>query len=173
VEPPVFSPSTFTGGSIDHFDSNRKSGDFLMHPSLSKGKRIGQLHADEALTLQRLGYDVNIGVATSVSDIEVPHVTASIYPNPAPQNSAIRVNLKGNTANEILVVVYDMMGRESYSKVIMTNVEGPYTAIDPHNNLAAGMYVVIGSNKNELFNEKLIIHGDHGSGALPALLTDR
>jgi hypothetical protein len=41
--------------------------------------------------------------------------------------------------------------------VILNKGSGPVTAIDPHNNLTPGMYIVIGSTKDELFNEKLVI----------------
>jgi hypothetical protein len=56
-----------------------------------------------------------------------------------------------------LVIVYDMMGRESYSKVILNQGSGPITAIDPYHNLSPGMYIVVGSSNDELFNEKLVI----------------
>jgi hypothetical protein len=59
--------------------------------------------------------------------------------------------------DEVLVIVYDMMGRESYSKVILNRGAGPLTAIDPHNNLKPGMYIVVGSSNDELFNERLVI----------------
>lgn len=165
---PVYSPSSYGGSSIDHFDNNRAQGtEFLMHPTLSKGKRVSMMSTDEAIVLQKLGYNIDIGLATSIdNEPEKLDLTASLYPNPATQNGGVFVNLQGGVGNkEVLVIVYDMMGREAYSKVVLTEGDGVITAVDPYHNLAPGMYIVIGSAKDELFNQKLMIM-DH-KGLIP------
>ncbi len=162
---PVYSPSSYGGSSIDHFDNNRSQGaDFLMHPTLSKGKRVTMMHTDEAMVLQKIGYNVDIGLATSINEAEEIDLTVSLYPNPTTQHGSVFVNLQGGIGNkEILVIVYDMMGRQAYSKVVLTEGDGVITAIDPYHNLAPGMYIVIGSAKDELFNQKLMIMDHNGS----------
>jgi hypothetical protein len=159
---PVFSPNPFNGSSLDHFDNGRSDhGEYLMHPSLSKGNAFKFLHEDEARVLETLGYAVNFSIATSIdehSDVDAPtQVLSGLYPNPAHGYDNIQIELGDIQGEEILVIVYDMTGRESYSKVILNKGSGPVTAIDPHNNLTPGMYIVIGSTKDELFNEKLVI----------------
>ena len=159
---PVFSPDPFNGSSLDHFDNGRSDhGEYLMHPSLSKGNAFKLLHEDEARVLETLGYAVNFSIATSIdelSDVDAPaRVLSGLYPNPAHNHDNIQIELGDVQGDEILVIVYDMMGRESYSKVILNKGSGPVTAIDPYNNLTPGMYIVIGSTKDELFNEKLVI----------------
>ena len=159
---PVFSPNPFNGSSLDHFDNGRSDhGEYLMHPSLSKGDAFKFLHEDEARVLETLGYTVNYSIATSIDELTAVDATANVlsglYPNPAHSYDKIQIELGEIEGDEVLVIVYDMMGRESYSKVILNRGSGPVTAIDPHNNLTPGMYIVIGSTKDELFNEKLVI----------------
>ena len=157
VSTPVYAPSSFSAASIDHFDNLRSTDKFVMNYSLSKGEYYRYLHQDEANALVRLGYDINISMATAVENLPQSNSDARIYPNPATSGEGVKINLQGVNKPEILVVVYDMLGRVSYSKVVMNKGSGPLTAIDPHNNLAPGMYIVIGSSKDELFNQKLVI----------------
>jgi hypothetical protein len=162
---PVYSPSTFGGSSLSHVDNTRSSGTaFLMNPSLGRGQTVRFLNRDEALILQQLGYTIDMGVATSVNEEfssqfnETP-VVGELYPNPSSKDKAVKINISNVKEREILVVVYDILGRQAYSKVLMNDggEGGTHTAIDPSHNLAAGMYIVVGSTKDELFNKKLII----------------
>jgi hypothetical protein len=158
---PVYSPNPFNGSSLDHFDNDRSiDGEYLMHPSLSQGDAFKMLHEDEVRVLEKLGYLVNYSVATAIHDHdhEVPEkVQSGLYPNPAHSTEGIHIDLGHVEDSEVLVIVVDMLGREAYSKVILNNGAGPVIAIDPHNNLTPGMYIVIGSTQDELFNEKLVI----------------
>lgn len=159
---PVFSPSPFNGSSLDHFDNGRSGhGQYLMHPSLSKGTAFKLLHEDEVRVLERIGYAVNYSIATSIED-ELPvgalnSEVLHLYPNPAYSHDRVQIDLGNETNNEVLVIVYDMLGKESYSKVIINEGPGPITAIDPNHHLPPGMYIVIGSSNDELFNQKLVI----------------
>jgi len=158
---PVFSPDPFNGSSLDHFDNGRSDhGEYLMHPSLSKGIAFKLLHEDEVRVLEKLGFSVNYSFATSIHDNEIAsteNILSGLYPNPAHSSEGVQIDINQINEPEILVIVYDMLGRESYSKVVLNEGKGPITAIDPYNNLAPGMYIVIGSTKDELFNEKLVI----------------
>ena len=159
---PVFSPDPFNGSSLDHFDNGRtEHGEYVMHPSLSKGEAFKLLHEDEVRVLEKLGYSVNYSIATAIeegfSEGAPVLVTSGLYPNPAYTSDPVRIDIGKYEGSEILVIVYDMMGKQSYSKVILNRGPGPITAIDPSNNLRPGMYIVVGSSKDELFNEKLVI----------------
>lgn len=156
---PVYSPSPFSGSSLDHFDKSRNPGaDYVMHPSLSRGQQFRLLNDHEVTVLGLLGYDVDHSMATAIdNNTEFEGVDGNLYPNPASHQGPVQINIGKVKEQEILVVVYDMMGRQSYSKVILNQGAGPVTAIDPYNNLAPGMYVVVGSTRDELFNQKLVI----------------
>lgn len=159
---PVFSPSSFNSSSISHFDNSRTThGGYVMHPSLNRGKKFAHLHEEEVEVLQLLGYGMDISFATSIGDHSdhgpVSSGFSNLYPNPVERGQAVLINAPATDESEILVIVYDMMGREAYSKVMLTPGAGPLTAIDPHHNLRPGMYLVIGSSRHELFNQKLVI----------------
>lgn len=159
---PVYSPNPFNASSLDHFDNSRSEhGGYIMHPTLSKGDAFKLLHEDEVRVLEKLGYSVNYSIATDIGDRfsgDAPYNVASgLYPNPAYVSDPVRIDIGDVKGEQILVIVYDMLGKQSYSKVILNSGPGPVTAIDPYQNLAPGMYIVIGSTKDELFNEKLVI----------------
>ncbi|MCF8257444.1 MAG: T9SS type A sorting domain-containing protein [Flavobacteriales bacterium] len=159
---PVFSPASFNGSSLSHFDNGRtEHGTYVMHPSLSRGQKVSHLHEDEIEVLEVIGYGMDHSIATSMEDeIAQGPVNAgfsALYPNPVGPGQAVRIDSPQLDAPEILVIVYDMVGRESYSKVILNPGPGPVTAIDPYHNLPPGMYVVVGSSSHELFNQKLVI----------------
>ena len=158
---PVYSPSNFSSSSLDHFDNDRSEyGGYVMHPSLYNGDAFKMLHEDEVRALEKMGFQVNYSVATSIDDTEhnaPARILSGLYPNPAFSSDGIKIDLGEVNASEVLVIVHDMMGREAYSKVILNSGSGPVTAIDPYNNITPGMYIVVGSTNDELFNEKLII----------------
>lgn len=162
---PIFSPNPCGGSSLSHFDNSRSSGQpYLMAASLSRGATVRHLSHEEAYVLQQLGYTLDLGVATSVNDefaaqFEDSPVVGDLYPNPSSKDKAVKINMANVREREILVIVYDILGRQAYSKVLINDggEGGTYTAIDPSHNLAAGMYIVVGSTKDELFNKKLII----------------
>ena len=155
---PVYSPASFSGSSCDHFDNNRGTGNYVMHPSLHRGESFKILDGEEVNALIGLGYEMDMSVATGVTDHAGPFAEiGNLYPNPARRGNGIEINVGDRPGEEILVIVFDMPGRESSSKVVVQEQPGPITAIDPYNNLSAGMYIVVGSTNDELFNQKLVI----------------
>ena len=81
-----------------------------------------------------------------------------IWPNP---NEGTHLNIQMNgyePENEVLFVVTDIVGREYYSKVLLTDMDGHITnAIDLDNTLPVGIYVITGSDQNHLYSSKLIV----------------
>lgn len=80
-----------------------------------------------------------------------------IFPNP---NEGENINISFNTiqGDEILVVVYDVNGKESYSKVIISQQDGENIyAIDPSSKLSSGMYLITATSQQKIYNKKLII----------------
>ncbi len=82
----------------------------------------------------------------------------NIYPNP---NTGETINLAINTTkgDEILVVVYDATGRETYSKVIITDdktTDNVY-AVDPSGKLKPGIYFITATSKQAIYSKRMIV----------------
>jgi hypothetical protein len=82
-------------------------------------------------------------------------LTMDVFPNPN-DGSEIQVKLAG-PGEEVLVVVYDASGRESYSKVIVTGGAETVYAIDPSGKLAPGLYLITAGSEDKFVSKKLII----------------
>jgi hypothetical protein len=58
----------------------------------------------------------------------------------------------------VLVVVYNILGEEMYSKITITDYSGnSISAIDLGNRLSAGTYLIKGTSLNQTYNKYLII----------------
>lgn len=90
-----------------------------------------------------------------------PSSVFRIYPNPNDGDN-IYLQVVGMESNqEILVILIDAVGRQVYSKVIITSSDGSVvTAIDPYQRLSPGIYTVVGASQNKLvYKDKLSITG--------------
>lgn len=58
---------------------------------------------------------------------------------------------------EILIVVSDLVGNEIFSKVVFKNKEAVLKAFDPYNKIPAGVYTVTATNRNEIYNQRIVI----------------
>jgi len=80
-----------------------------------------------------------------------------VYPNPT---SGEKLNLKLNSeiGQEVLVVVYDITGKENYSKVLITDTEGESVyAVDPSNKLSSGIYTITATSNQSIYSKRLIV----------------
>lgn len=82
--------------------------------------------------------------------------TLKVFPNPAAGNN-FNVKITGSKEDEILVILYDQLGREYYSKVLMNKNGDFLEAIDCEKKLSPGVYLITGTNKNELYRQTLIV----------------
>lgn len=81
-----------------------------------------------------------------------------VYPNPNHENNETYVSLDGFKSQDLLVVVYDMFGREIYSKVEVRESEGfLFTISSDGNKLSSGVYLIIASANDKVFHQKLIV----------------
>jgi hypothetical protein len=85
-------------------------------------------------------------------------VTFNVFPNPS-HGDELYMTLNGEIAGkEILVVLYDLQGQTTYSKVIVTGQDkSVMEAIDPSAKLAAGVYLVVATSDNKIYKQKVII----------------
>ena len=81
-----------------------------------------------------------------------------------PANGSYLVNdnnpaiiLNNYNSEEILVVVEDIMGVDTYSKVIFKNQTAVLKAADPYNRIPSGVYTVVASSRNEIYNQKIVV----------------
>ncbi|MCW3084548.1 MAG: hypothetical protein JWP12_1914 [Bacteroidetes bacterium] len=80
-----------------------------------------------------------------------------VFPNP---NAGENIQLAINTSKgeEILVVVYDATGRESYSKVIITDDNSDNVfAMDPSGKLKPGIYFITATSKQAIYSKRMIV----------------
>jgi len=81
----------------------------------------------------------------------------NIYPNPI-EGDNINILLNGKNNMETLIVVYDIIGNEIYSKVLLTKIDGPSIyALAIQHNLYPGIYFVAATNNNKILKKKIII----------------
>jgi hypothetical protein len=96
---------------------------------------------------------------SNITTIEFNNINGfdfEIYPNP---NDGENFNFEMSYKNaEVLVVVYDILGKEMYSKVIITseNDKDVY-AIDPSQKLNPGVYLIIATSSNAIYKKRLIV----------------
>lgn len=81
-----------------------------------------------------------------------------IFPNPTDgQHVFITSDELNDDKTEVLVVLYDALGKEVYSKIILTDNGSFFTAIDSYERLVPGIYFIVGSSNNEIYRQKLIV----------------
>ena len=82
----------------------------------------------------------------------------NIYPNPT-GDGVFNLQLNAKSNKEVLVVVYDVLGKQMYSKVLITGEnESNVYAIDPTQKLPSGVYVITATSSEKIFNKKLIVN---------------
>jgi len=82
----------------------------------------------------------------------------NLFPNPVSKEDELFISIKSDSNEEVLVVVYDILGNRLYSKVIFENIsENAVIAIDPHKQLPVGTYIIIGTSNDKVYKKKLIV----------------
>ena len=66
-------------------------------------------------------------------------------------------NLMGSENKEVLVVLRNEKGMESYSKVIVDQKNNITLSADNDNKLDNGTYTVIASSNNKLYSQKVVV----------------
>jgi hypothetical protein len=81
-----------------------------------------------------------------------------VYPNPN-NGKDISLYVEGQNSDEILVVVTDITGSYSFSKVLVKETtQKNVFALDPSNRLPAGIYLITATSKQSVVNKKLIVN---------------
>ena len=93
-------------------------------------------------------------------NIQIPAESADfkVFPNPNQGEEDTYVSLQGFKADDLLVVVYDMLGREIYSKIELIENEGfLFTISTDGHRLTPGIYLITASANDKVFHQKLIV----------------
>ncbi len=81
-----------------------------------------------------------------------------VFPNPSKVGEVTYVSLHGVASENLLVIVYDVLGREIYSKVEVRENRGYLFTIDNGgNSLSKGVYFIMASSDDKYFSQKLIV----------------
>ncbi|HLC82361.1 MAG TPA: T9SS type A sorting domain-containing protein [Bacteroidia bacterium] len=81
-----------------------------------------------------------------------------VYPNPSSGDN-LNLLLNADANQEVLVVVYDITGKESYSKVLITSTNGENVyAIDPSSKLIPGVYFITATSQQNIYSKRLIVN---------------
>lgn len=110
--------------------------------------------------LKQTDYDGNFSYSEliMVSFEKASDFMMNVYPNPN-TGGAINLQINGISSEEVLVVVYDMFGKEMFSKVIITNEnDNDVHAIDPSQKLPAGIYIISATSDQKIYNKRLIVN---------------
>ncbi|MBL4655019.1 MAG: T9SS type A sorting domain-containing protein, partial [Bacteroidia bacterium] len=99
------------------------------------------------------------GDPNSINDPNDANKEFKVYPNPSSKDNVVNISFSGfNPNDEILVIVYDVLGSLTYSKVIEINGTGSNLfALDPSNKLSSGVYYITGTSNNKYYQQRLII----------------
>jgi hypothetical protein len=80
------------------------------------------------------------------------------YPNPKTIDDNINVLISEKENSEVLVVVYDVNGKESFSKVLITEINGKNVyAIDNSAQLSPGIYIITATSQQKVYSKRLIV----------------
>jgi hypothetical protein len=77
-----------------------------------------------------------------------------VYPNPSDGKNII-LSLTNAKEDRVLIALYDLLGREVFSKVLISDNGSFLEAIDPQ--LAPGTYIITGTAKDEVYRKTLIV----------------
>jgi hypothetical protein len=102
-----------------------------------------------------------INTEAKAQDLKIPAESPDfkVFPNPNLEDADTYVSLQGFKADNLLVVVNDMLGREIYSKVeLMENGGFLFTISSNGNTLPSGVYLITAAANDKVFHQKLIVN---------------
>lgn len=100
----------------------------------------------------------NTAQAQSRSALLEEEAIFTVFPNPNQGQEDTYVSLQGFKAQDLLVIVYDMLGREIYSKVEVRENDGfLFTLSSDGKKLSNGVYLITASANDKVFRQKLIV----------------
>lgn len=110
--------------------------------------------------LKQVDYSGKISYS-AVKEVSVDKaIEATVFPNPVTAYE-FYLSMLGEKYEEVLLVLYDPNGVEVFSKLIVSQEGGVLIAIDISKNLQSGVYIIVGTSKNEVFRKKILVLSDY------------
>jgi len=79
-----------------------------------------------------------------------------LFPNPV-ENRQFSIAIQSETHQSVLLVLYNTLGKQVYSKAFVQKVGNSLIAVNLSKELAPGIYFVIGTSDKELFKKRILI----------------
>ena len=101
-----------------------------------------------------------ISTNVKAQGLKIPAESADfkVFPNPNQADADTYVSLQGFKADNLLVIVNDMLGREIYSKVeLIENGGFLFTITTDGKKLPSGVYLITAAANDKVFHQKLIV----------------
>lgn len=81
-----------------------------------------------------------------------------IFPNPTTLDNTTQMHLVSSENEEVLVVVYDISGKQYFSKIEITQNSGENIfALDLNQTLSKGVYYIVATTNDTIYKKKLVI----------------
>ncbi|MBL0329614.1 MAG: T9SS type A sorting domain-containing protein [Bacteroidetes bacterium] len=81
----------------------------------------------------------------------------NLFPNPLDESAISYLELNQFGEQEVLVVLRDVLGKELFTKVIITKSNNELVAINQDGNLPKGAYLITASSNNKIYSKRLIV----------------
>ncbi len=85
------------------------------------------------------------------------NATLSIFPNPISIGSELNLSFEGVNNEEVLVVIRDIAGREFFSKMHVSVVDGTLVGLPIQTSIPSGVYIITATSENIIYSQRLII----------------
>jgi len=93
----------------------------------------------------------------SVEYTENSEFSFDLFPNPN-DGSVFNVSINSEKDKDVLVVVYDALGKESYSKVVVNEENGNKVYVmDLTGNLPSGIYIIKATSDQNILSKRMIV----------------
>ena len=89
---------------------------------------------------------------------EDPDLVFDVFPNPCDGNVFNSI-IPSEGEEEVVIVVYDVFGKEKFSKVIITKQKGNTAyAIDLEQRLNAGVYMITATSSQKMYSKRMVVN---------------
>ncbi|MCO6498774.1 MAG: T9SS type A sorting domain-containing protein [Vicingus serpentipes] len=81
----------------------------------------------------------------------------NLFPNPLNPGEIVTIEFSGIEANEFLIVMRDVTGKEFYSKMMVNIENGELVGVPTETDIPAGVYIITATSENQIYSQKLLV----------------
>jgi hypothetical protein len=93
----------------------------------------------------------------AVNSFAEGNLSFSVFPNPAQDGETSVIQITDKANGEFVISIHDAIGKERYSKAVMTSNENSSYSLNVPKGLAPGLYFVTATSGNDVYSRKLIV----------------